>query len=375
MLYIKYQLPNKILFLTLNTFSSTGGIEEVCKTFCRVLTDIKAKFTVHAMHDDEPDLTYIDNKHFRGFNGVKFRFGLSSILAGIKSDIVIMSHVNLLLFARIIKFFAPNNRIIMYAHGIEVWREISKWKTNFLQKHVEIWAVSEFTANELRNQHNIPAENIHILHNCLNPKFKVPTTFEKPLELLRRYRVNADQPVLFTLTRISDSEKYKGYDIVINVLPELIQSFPGLQYIISGKADWKERDRLVKLIKKQNLQEHVFLTGFVDYNELPEHFLLADCFVLPSKKEGFGIVFIESAACGCRVIAGNKDGSSDAVLGGKLGTLVNPDDQKEVYEALLKILHTPRSQAEAQRIQKMCLQNFSFEKYKEKVSHLLSSTK
>ena len=261
----------------------------------------------------------------------------------------------------------------MYAHGIEVWREISDWKTDFLQKHVEIWAVSEFTANELRKQHNIPARNIQILNNCLNPNFKVPSSFDKPLELLRRYRVSADQPVLFTLTRISDSEKYKGYDTVISVLPELIQSFPDLQYIISGKADWKERDRLVKMIKKLNLQEHVFLTGFVDYSELPEHFLLADCFVLPSKKEGFGIVFIESAACGCRVIAGNKDGSSDAVLGGKLGTLVNPDDQTEVYEALLKILHTPRSQADALNIQKKCLEHFSFEKYKENVSNLLFS--
>ena len=259
----------------------------------------------------------------------------------------------------------------MFAHGIEVWREISNWKTKFLQKQVEIWAVSEFTANELRNQHHIPAKNIKILHNCLNPNFEVPTTFDKPLDLFHRYRLDPTQPVLFTLTRISDSEKYKGYDIVINVLPDLIKSFPGLQYIISGKADWKERDRLVKLIKKWNLQDHVFLTGFVDYKELPKHFLLADCFVLPSKKEGFGIVFIESAACGCNVIAGNKDGSSDAVLGGELGMLVNPDDNVEVYEALLSVLRKPKTVADAKRIQKKCLEHFSFEKYKENVAGLL----
>lgn len=324
------------------------------------------------MHDEDPDPLFIDARNFRGFNGVKVRFGFASILAGLRADLIIMSHVNLLLFARVIKFFAPNKRIIMYAHGIEVWRNISPWKQQFLQRKAEIWAVSEFTAKELRKQHKVPPERIKILHNCLNPYFEIPLEFEKPAELLQRYRLKGDQPVLFTLTRISDSEKYKGYDIVINVLPELIKNFPGLQYIISGKADWKERDRIVKLIKKLNLQNHVFLTGFVDYKELPDHFLLADCFVLPSKKEGFGIVFIESAACGCNVLAGNKDGSSDALLGGQLGTLVNPDDKNEVYSALFEILKKPKSTVEAKKIQSKCLEYFSFGKYKENVVKLLA---
>jgi len=45
---------------------------------------------------------------------------------------------------------------------------------------------------------------------------------------------------------------------------------------------------------------------------------------LPSEKEGFGIVFLEALGCGCPVLAGNRDGSSDPLLGGRLGLMVDP---------------------------------------------------
>ncbi len=365
---------HKVLFLTLNTFSSFGGIEDVCKTFCKVLSDTFLKFKVFSMNDDLSDPKFISNRNFKGFNQNKLKFGLCSIRIGLRYDIIILSHVNLVLFAWILKVLKPKLRIILYAHGIEVWRPLPNWKKRFIRKYVEFWAVSNFTSKELQLKHQIPAKNIKILNNCLNPFFSIPTNFEKPNSLLRRYKIEKNQPVLFTLTRVSNSEKYKGYDIIINLLPRLVKIYPTLLYIISGKADSQERDRLVLLVKKLNLENHVFLSGFVNYEELSDHFLLADCFILPSKKEGFGIVFIESAACGCRIIAGNKDGSPDAVLNGKLGSLVDPDNSEDIYNAIKEILNNQPSTEEAKKIQKTCLEHFSFQKYKENVQTLLSTT-
>lgn len=363
---------DKILFLTLNTFSIFGGIEDVCKTFCKVLSDISSNFQVFSMNDDKHEEKFIESKNFKSFKQNKLRFGICSIRTGLKSEIIILSHVNLTLFAWIMKTLKPNLRIILYAHGIEVWRPLPNWKSRFLRKHVEFWAVSRFTSKELQLRHRIPSNNIKILNNCLNPFFPLPTNFEKPADLMRRYKIEKDQPILFTLTRISDFEKYKGYDIIIDLLPQLIKIYPKLLYIISGKADSKERDRLVRQIHRLNLENHVFLSGFVSYEELSSHFLLADCFVLPSKKEGFGIVFIESAACGCNVIAGNKDGSPDAVLNGELGSLVDPDNSEEIYYAINEILNRESTQKDAKKIQEKCLEHFSFQKYKENVNALLN---
>jgi len=60
---------------------------------------------------------------------------------------------------------------------------------------------------------------------------------------------------------------------------------------------------------------------------------------MPSKGEGFGIVFLEALGCGKPVVAGNKDGSVDAVLNGELGALVDPDDVNAIAKSLQNAIH------------------------------------
>ena len=75
--------------------------------------------------------------------------------------------------------------------------------------------------------------------------------------------------------------------------------------------------------------------------ELPDYFRLADVFVMPSTGEGFGIVFLEAMATGVRVIAGNQDGSRDALCDGALGTLVDPENCEELASAIQAALDNP----------------------------------
>ena len=92
------------------------------------------------------------------------------------------------------------------------------------------------------------------------------------------------------------------------------------------------------MIKKRGLQQQVIFTGFVPDEELADHFNLADIYIMPSEKEGFGIVFIEAMFYHKPVIAGNKDGSVDALLNGSLGLLVNPESLDEVTCALIRMI-------------------------------------
>jgi glycosyltransferase involved in cell wall biosynthesis len=164
---------------------------------------------------------------------------------------------------------------------------------------------------------------------------------------------------------------YKGYDLVIETMPDLIKKFPSLKYIIAGKADKEEKDRLSRLIETNNLSEHVTLLGFVPEEELSEHFLLADAFVMPSRKEGFGIVFIEAAACGCKTIAGNQDGSIDALLNGRLGTLVCPTDKDAIHDAIVKNLTTERTADTSLAIQSLCVRSFNYNRYYENIKNAI----
>ncbi len=87
-----------------------------------------------------------------------------------------------------------------------------------------------------------------MLNNALDPFFTPPQSFEKPVELLKRYGLNKHDKVLFTLTRINAAEQYKGYDTAIKAVAELKKDFPTLKYVLAGESDATERTRLTQLI-------------------------------------------------------------------------------------------------------------------------------
>ncbi|WP_316804886.1 glycosyltransferase family 4 protein [Pedobacter nototheniae] len=371
-------MKNKnVLFLTLHTFGLTGGIEQVCRTFSKTLSDLNIEqkirsFTVLSMYDNQPDLNYIPQSAFKGYHGKQVAFGLASIKQGLKADILILSHVHLLTFARILKKLKPSLRIILFVHGIEVWNTLERWKRQLLNK-IEIWAVSHYTASRLTEVNKIEPNHIKILNNCLDPYFLWPKEITKSALLLERYGINPNQKVLLTICRLASSEQYKGYDLIINCLKEIVKVYPDLIYLLVGKADAPEQERIDKLIEKCGLEKNVTCTGYIKDAELGLHYQLADVFIMPSKAEGFGLVFIEAAAYGCAVIAGNKDGSTDALLNGQLGELIDPEDATAIYQSTLHALNHPLEAESRLKQQYAVFNTFGYHNYTQKVSNLLGA--
>lgn len=374
-------MPVKVLFLTLKTFSLTGGIEKVCRSLSRVLYDLSeeeiVQSTVYSMYDKntDRDSRYLSKNQFRGFEGKKERFVIQSFLAGLKADVIVLSHIHLINIVYFIKKIHPHKKIYLLAHGIEIWKKFSDAKLKMLNQLDKIICVSEFTAQKVMEMHHIPTQRIEVLNNCLDPFYHLSTEFEKPQNLLDRYHLSSEHLILFSLSRLSSSEKYKGYDHTIELLPKLLENYPNLVYLLGGKWDTMEKKRLDGLIAKNNLQNHIRMIGFIDEAELTEHFLLSDLFILPSKKEGFGIVFIEALASGLRVIAGNKDGSVDALRSGALGVLVDPDDQQGILSSICSLLGHAQTQQEKKNLQEKCTQAFGYQQYLQSMRNLLVNGK
>lgn len=361
-------MKSKLLFLTLTSFSETGGIQSVCKTLAHALQELQ----MLALYDQEPDTRYIPEQQFKGYAGQKLKFMLQCLCSGFRANTVILSHINLILFAVLIKLINRKVHLILLAHGTEVDRAMSSWKIKFINRFISIWAVSTHTSNILQNRHHIHYQRINILNNCLDPFFNVPNDFQKPAHLLERHRIKAAAPIIFSLCRMTATDAAKGYDFILRSMPDLLREHQDLQYLMAGKMSPSEQQRLLKLIHRLRLQNHVKLIGFIPEAELSNYYQLADVFVLPSKKEGFGLVFIEAAACGCPVIAGHADGSSDALLNGTLGTLVDPNKPWDLTLAISAQLNTPKSNTQAKALQTICLAHFNFQKYSHKVNQLLS---
>ena len=363
-------MPNKILFLTLRIFSATGGIEKVCRVAGKALFELGLQYgglvKIFSMHG--PKGKAVGNKYFpqlmfTGFSGNKIACVLKSIREGSKSKMVLMSHINLLMIGYLIKLFNPSVKLVLLAHGIEVWQNFPAWKKKMLHKCDLILPVSHFTRERMASLHGIPEEKMMVINNCLDPYMAQPLKRGKNSFLLNKYGLNPEHKILLTVSRMVSTERYKGYDRVLQALPELIGNYPKLRYLMVGRYDEAEKMRLDELINILGLKGIVVFTGIIPDEILADHFRLGDLFVMPSEKEGFGIVFIEAMYYGLPVIAGNKDGSVDALVNGEMGLLVDPGNINEIRVAIRKILDN--HQAYLPNRYKL-MDHFGYTSYKEK---------
>ena len=365
----------KVLFLTLKIFSAAGGIEKVCKIAGKALYEMEEEkngLHIYSLYDKmgDVDAKYFPTAVFKGFAVNKVRFSTDSIRKGIGADIVLLSHINLLIIGSIIKLISPKTKLVLFTHGIEVWDELPQWKKKLLNGCNLLLAVSNYTKQKLLQVQKVQDNRCIVLNNCLDPFLAKPQTNGKNENLLQQYNLHKDDTVLLTLSRLSAHDRHKGYEKVLRAMNELKVEFPQLKYLIVGKYADEEKKWLDGLVTSFNLTGSVIITGYIPDTALADHFHLADMYVMPSTKEGFGIIFIEAMYYGLPVIAGNKDGSVDALAGGKLGILVDPSNQQQITEAIKTILADKKAFIpEPANLMKL----FSYPVYKANLKTLLSN--
>ena len=267
-------------------------------------------------------------------------------------DLIICGHINLLPVAYLFRlwFKIP---ILLVTHGIDAWNPTHSHLVNFLVSKIDYFiSVSNFTKRRFLEWAKINENTGFLLPNAIHHELYTPG-LKSPL-LLKRYGLD-NKKVIMTLGRLSDHERYKGFDEVIEVLPEVMREVPEIIYLIAG--DGPDRNRLEGKARNLGLEDHVIFTGFVDEKEKAEYYRLADAYAMPSRGEGFGIVFLEAMACGVPVVASKVDGSREAVLNGKLGILVDPTNPSEVKAGILEALRRPKG------VIPDGLKHFSFENF------------
>lgn len=340
----------------------------VCRVAGKALQEIAEEsngaFKLLAMHDagNTVNEDYVSASAYQGFAGNKIKFALAAVNEGRNAEVVLLSHVNLLPIGYLVKKFSPKTKLVLIAHGIEVWEPLGRMKSAALKAVDLFLPVSRFTADKLQTVQNIAPQKIKVLNNCLDPYLKNDVNPSTVSNLRKRYGLSDDDFVLLTVTRLKFSEQYKGYDKVVQALQTVRQPQPNVKYLIVGKWDKEEKERLDAIISKAGLNDAVIFAGFAKEEELSAHFKLADAYIMPSTGEGFGIVFIEALFYGLPVIAGNVDGSVDALAGGEFGLLVNPNKQEEIEKAIEKIA---AKSGEFRIGRKSLLSRFGFEQYKQ----------
>jgi phosphatidyl-myo-inositol dimannoside synthase len=365
-----------MLLLTLSTFKFTGGIEKFNRCLLKAVQEVypNTDIAAWALYDTEVDKRYVSSARFRGFQEQKIKFVLAALWEARKHETIIIGHINLSILIVLLRFLYPKKQLILMAHGIEVWEQQKRLKAKALQQISSIWAVSNFTKQQLCAANHIAHDKVVVFPNTIDPY--LDADIESPInwDLLAPYQLFPHQTIILTLTRLQHEEQYKGYDKIIAALPSLLSQYPNLKYVIAGKYDAEEKQRVLDLIAYYQVGYHVELLGYVADEVVQHLYKSATVFAMPSSGEGFGIVFLEAMAMGLPVIAGNADGSTDALDQGRIGLLVDP----HAVDAIAAALHSQLEKGKGSIIDQQALQTkvyaqFGFDAFKQRLHNLLGS--
>jgi phosphatidylinositol alpha-1,6-mannosyltransferase len=212
--------------------------------------------------------------------------------------------------------------------GVEVWRPLSRTRRIALREACCRLAISRHTLAQARRY--TPDVEAEILPLTLDDE---PSAGGTPdAGVLAR----AGTGFLLMVGRMSSRERYKGHDDVLAALSRVVAEHPSARLVVAGEGD--DRARLEARASELGVAEHVVFTGFVSDATLRR--LYADCaaLVLPSRGEGFGLVYLEAMRAGRACVALRDSAAEEIVIDGETGWLVSPGEADELAAACLAAL-------------------------------------
>jgi phosphatidylinositol alpha-1,6-mannosyltransferase len=280
--------------------------------------------------------------------------------------------------ARVLRRLGKIEKVTIAAHGrellLEPWARIGTAQRGYdrvrrreLAAADCVLAGSHYTA-ELAGELGASPDRVRITRFGTDPERFRPLD---AAPLRARLELGA-RPVLLTIARLVPR---KGIDSVLAVLARVRASVPDVAYVVAG--DGPDRERLEQLARREGVMDIVRFAGAIANDELPSWYSLGDVFVMPSRSdppdvEGFGIVFLEAAACERPVVAARAGGVPDAVADGVSGMLVEPGDAEGLARALVELLRDSARRADlGRRARERVLSEFTWDRVAERTFEAL----
>jgi glycosyltransferase involved in cell wall biosynthesis len=225
----------------------------------------------------------------------------------------------------------------VFTHGIEVWTPLSPLRKLPLRQSDLVIAPSEYTLQHLIEEQGVSPEKTRKLRWSLGPEFTpdaIPCATGSAPEGFPPGRV------ILTVGRWDAREAYKGVDHLILALPAVLAAAPDVQLVAVGGGT--DLPRLTRLAREQNVSSHVHFMQPMPPDMLASAYAACEVFALPSKGEGFGLVFLEAMSHGKPVIGGAHGGTPEIIEDGIGGYLVSYGDVTALTERLIGLLQDDR---------------------------------
>ena len=311
---------------------------------------------------------YRDELRFSPIKIIKYLFHIIKASKEVKKIIInnkialIHPHDNL---SKIIGFLASKGTgIKSVAHCRDLL------KTNFIEKlllyfqfftYDRIITVSEANRNLFKFFNKVPSK-VKKIYNGIN------------LDEFNKNKIEISKSFI-------DSNKFNLVVGIVGVFDELkghIYLFNAIKKMTKNKiaclvvGDGREKKKLLDYVNKNNLNEFIFFTGYVE--NVQKYLKLIDVLVLPSTQESFPRVMIEAMAMGVPVIGSNVGGIPEAVINDKTGIIIPPRNSMAIIEAIMRFISEPGlAKKMGDYCEKYCEKNFDIKYNIEKTEKIYKS--
>jgi phosphatidylinositol alpha-1,6-mannosyltransferase len=282
------------------------------------------------------------------------------------ADWVLYAHLGL---ARAHRLVPPwwRRRYAVFLHGIEVWGTgLSHDRRAALAGATLRIANSAYTARRIATAHP-DVGRIAVCPLALLPDVAGDAAPIQAARILARIGPRS----VVIVGRMSAEERYKGHDELIECWPQVLAAVPDAQLVVVGLGN--DRDRLMRKAAQVAHGDSVIFPGYVEDATRDALLQRSALFAMPSRGEGFGIVYLQAMRLGIACIGSNEDAAGDVIIDGKTGILVPPSDRQALASAVVSLLqseHLRRRMGAAGR--QRFEQEFTFDRFRDRLGAILA---
>jgi phosphatidylinositol alpha-1,6-mannosyltransferase len=265
--------------------------------------------------------------------GDKMRFSLAVAGRQIRNrtEWVLFDHLQLASVQHLVWPSCRRRPYGVFLHSIEAWNPLSPQRKRALREATVRIANSHYTAKRIASAH--PGIGpIEVCHLALPAGAGAANSEAPDQALLERMGRN----VVLVVGRMVHAEGYKGQDLLIEAWPMVTGCVPDAQLVIVGRGD--DVPRLQQMAKGE---ARILFTGPVSEATLHALYERAALFAMPSRLEGFGLVYLEAMLHRLPCIGSTEDAAGEVIVDGETGYLIDRQDIPALAGAIVRCLKDP----------------------------------
>lgn len=336
-----------------------GGIARVARLMAKVLADLKIPTSLLELAGD-------DSTPLFGHQRDPCQNSKATLLR--KARKYARKHTHVIFDApnraRILPLLWPHQMHTMtFCHGIEVWENAHPSWIKAAKNSQILLCNSKHTKTQALALHP------ELKHMQVCPLATEEDT-SPPSGVISK-STGSSVPTVIIVARMAADERYKGHQELIEAWPEIVDAIPEARLQIIGSGD--DAPRLQAIVQASPSSQQINFLGMLSEEALQQHYASSALFAMPSRNEGFGLVYIEAMRHALPILTSTQDAGQELITDGETGITVDLDTPGELAKKIIANLsNREKLRTIGQQGQAHWQQCHSYDSFKETFSKQLN---